>query len=410
MLEGFLQLFSRRPLGQVAVDVADLFIVAYLIYRALLVIRGTRAMQMGLGLGLIVLGYVVARQAGLVATFNVLSTLLSSIFVLVVVVFQNDIRRGLMRVGSGALVGGLSRQQETRVIDEIVAAATELARHRMGAIICLEQEANLDEFANAQGTTIDAAVQRDLLVSLFVPEGANKLHDGAIIIRNLRIAKAGVFFPLPDTKILDKSMGTRHRAAIGITDETDAVVVVVSEERGTISFFFNGNIIPNVDGVALKEALAGLFGKKPPKKKTTTTLPRSSPEKSSKAPASRTLPSPSAKTPLPGSLPAVGKTPLPGALLPVGKILRTAAPTPMPGTLKAVSLPIPQPDESVPNVVSSSEISRPMRKMDPVVRPSEFPPDPLAKVASLSDVPPSSSSIPAARDAGTDADVGEGKA
>ena len=118
MLEGFLQLFSRRPLGQVAVDVADLFIVAYLIYRALLVIRGTRAMQMGLGLGLIVLGYVVARQAGLVATFNVLSTLLSSIFVLVVVVFQNDIRRGLMRVGSGALVGGLSRQQETRVIDE----------------------------------------------------------------------------------------------------------------------------------------------------------------------------------------------------------------------------------------------------------------------------------------------------
>ena len=218
MLEGLLQLFSRRPATQVAIDVVDLLIVAYLIYRALLVLRGTRAMQMGLGLGLILLGYVVARWAGLVTTFAVLSSLLSSIFVLVVVVFQNDIRRGLMRVGSGALVGGLTRQQETRVIDEIVAAATELARHRMGAIICLEQEANLDEFANAQGTTIDAAVQRDLLVSLFVPEGANKLHDGAIIIRNLRVAKAGVFFPLPDTKVLDKSMGTRHRAAIGITD------------------------------------------------------------------------------------------------------------------------------------------------------------------------------------------------
>ena len=96
--------------------------------------------------------------------------------------------------------------------------------------------------------------------------------------------------------------------------------------------------------------------------------------------------------------------------MPVGKILRTPAPTPMPGTLKAVSLPIPQPDESVPNVVSTSEISRPMRKMEPVVRPSEFPPDGLAKVATLSDVPPSSSSSPAVRDVGADADAGEGKA
>ncbi len=377
MLEGFLQLFTRRPLTQIAIDFADLFIVAYLVYRALLVVRGTRAMQMALGLGLIFLAYVVSRWAGLVTTFNVLSTLLSSIFVLVVVVFQNDIRRGLMRVGSGALVGGLTRQQETRVIDEIVAAATELARHRMGAIICLEQEANLDEFANAQGTAIDAAVQRDLLVSLFVPEGANKLHDGAIIIRNLRIAKAGVFFPLPDTKILDKSMGTRHRAAIGITDETDAVVVVVSEERGTISFFFNGNIIPNVDGVALKEALAGLFGKKSQKKKSTT-IPRSGGvDKTVKTPPSRALSTPAGKTPLPGSLPPVGKTPLPGSLLPVGKVLRTPiSPTPMPGTLKAVSLPmpVPVPDESVPNVVSAHELSRPMPKMDPVP-----PPEPVSK-------------------------------
>ena len=173
MLEGFLQLFARRPAQQVLLDIADVLIVAYVVYRGLLVMRGTRAMQMGLGLGLILLAYVVSRWAGLVTLFNVLSTLLSSIFVLVVVVFQNDIRRGLMRVGSGALVG-FSRQQETRVIDEIVAAATELARHRMGAIICLEQEANLDEFANAQGTTIDAAVQRDLLVSLFVPEGGRR--------------------------------------------------------------------------------------------------------------------------------------------------------------------------------------------------------------------------------------------
>jgi diadenylate cyclase len=370
VLEGLLQLFSRRPATQVAIDVVDLLIVAYLIYRALLVLRGTRAMQMGLGLGLILLGYVVARWAGLVTTFAVLSSLLSSIFVLVVVVFQNDIRRGLMRVGSGALVGGLTRQQETRVIDEIVAAATELARHRMGAIICLEQEANLDEFANAQGTTIDAAVQRDLLVSLFVPEGANKLHDGAIIIRNLRVAKAGVFFPLPDTKVLDKSMGTRHRAAIGITDETDAVVVVVSEERGTISFFFNGNIVPNVDGAALKEALAGLFGKKPAKKKGAAVARPQAPEKPAR---SSTIPkAPSvAKTPLPGSLVPVGKTPLPGSLLPVkGGPLRDA------DARHDESRHRTDPEESVPSVISVGELSRPMPKMDPVPRPGEAPKEP----------------------------------
>src|SRR5678816_2547943 len=111
-------------------------------------------------------------------------------------------------------------------------------------------------------------VQRDLLVSLFIPESLNKLHDGAVVIRNLRIAKAGVFFPMPDVKVLDKSLGSRHRAALGITEETDAVVVVVSEERGTISFCFNGNIISNLDGAPLRQALLGLFGKaRTPKKK-----------------------------------------------------------------------------------------------------------------------------------------------
>jgi hypothetical protein len=156
----------------------------------------------------------------------------------------------------------MARQQESRVIDEVVASATELARHRMGALICFEQDANLDEFVVAQGTTLDASVQRELLVSLFIPDSLNKLHDGAVVIRNLRIAKAGVFFPMPDTKLVDKSLGSRHRAALGITEETDAVVVVVSEERGTISFCFNGNIVPNLDGQSLKQALLGLFGQR----------------------------------------------------------------------------------------------------------------------------------------------------
>jgi uncharacterized protein (TIGR00159 family) len=256
-----------RPWHQVIVDVLDILIVTYVVYRALLVLRGTRAMQMGTGLGIVFLIYVVSKWAGLVTLFNLLSTLLSSIILIVVVVFQNDIRRGLMRVGSRAFFAGMARQQESRVIDEVVAAATELARHRIGALICFEQDANLDEFVVGQGTTIDASVQRELLVSVFVPDSLNKLHDGALVIRNLRVAKAGVFFPMPDTKLVDKSLGSRHRAALGITEETDAVVVVVSEERGTISFCFNGNIVPNLDGTSLKQALLGLFGQRGRKKK-----------------------------------------------------------------------------------------------------------------------------------------------
>ena len=262
LFEGFLHLFSPRPVGVVVTDIFDILVVTYVVYRALLVLRGTRAMQMGMGLGVIGLVYVLSKWAGLITLFNLLNALLSSAILIVVVVFQNDIRRGLMRVGARAFLGGLARQQESKAIDEVVAAATELARHRVGALIAFEQDANLDEFVVGQGTTIDAAVQRELLVSLFLPESLNKLHDGAIVIRNLRIAKAGVFFPMPDTKVLDKSLGSRHRAALGITEETDAVVVVVSEERGSISFCFNGNIVTNLDGTSLRQALLGLFGQR----------------------------------------------------------------------------------------------------------------------------------------------------
>jgi uncharacterized protein (TIGR00159 family) len=261
MLEGFLHLFTWRK-GMFLLDAADILVVTYLTYRALLVMRGTRAMQMGFGLGVVLLVWGVSKLAGMTTLFYVLSYLGASLPLIVIVIFQNDIRRALMRVGSRAFLGGIARQQESKAIDEVVAAATELARHRIGALVAFEQDANLDEFVVGQGTLIDAPVQRDLLVSLFIPESLNKLHDGAVVIRNLRIAKAGVFFPMPDTKVLDKSLGSRHRAALGITEETDAVVVVVSEERGNISFCFNGNIVTNLDGASLRQALLGLFGQR----------------------------------------------------------------------------------------------------------------------------------------------------
>jgi diadenylate cyclase len=277
---------SRSPLG-LAKDALDVFLVYYLAYRALLVLRGTRAMQVGFGLSLVFVLYVVAQALRLVTVISVMGALISSMLLIVVVVFQSDIRRGLQRVGSRAWFGSLVRAQESKVIDEVVEAATELARHRIGALITFEQDANLDEFVGVhKGHAIDAQVTRELLVALFLPEGMNKLHDGAVVIRNLRIAKAGVFFPMPEGRIVDDSFGSRHRAALGITEETDAVVVIVSEERGTISFCFNGNIASNLDGPKLRTMLDAIFSPKVRKKsrRHKTVRETSPPESLSKLP------------------------------------------------------------------------------------------------------------------------------
>ncbi|MBK7580223.1 MAG: TIGR00159 family protein [Myxococcales bacterium] len=271
MLDSLFRYFAERSGAQLARDVLDVVIVYYVFYRALLVLRGTRAMQVGVGLGMVFLLYIGAKVLQLVTVVSVLGALISSIILVIVVVFQNDIRRGLQRVGSRALFGGIGRAQETKLIDEVVEAATELARHRIGAIITLEQDANLDEFVGVhKGHILDAAVSRELLVSLFIPEGVNKLHDGSVVIRNYRIAKAGVFFPMPEGRVLDDSFGSRHRAALGITEETDAVVIVVSEERGTISFCFNGNIASNLDGPKLRTMLEAIFSPKARGKKRKT--------------------------------------------------------------------------------------------------------------------------------------------
>jgi len=257
---------SLTPL-QVVRDILDIFLVYYIVYRALLVLRGTRAMQVGVGLAMVFVLYIVAQLLQLVTVLNIMGALISSMILIIVVVFQNDIRRGLQRVGSRAWFGGLVRTQESKLIDAVVEAATDLARHRIGALITFEQDANLDEFVGVhKGHVLDAQVTRELLVTLFIPEGVNKLHDGSVIIRNYRIAKAGVFFPMPEGRVVDDSFGSRHRAALGITEETDAVVVIVSEERGTISFCFNGNIASNLDGAKLRTMLEAIFSPKVRKK------------------------------------------------------------------------------------------------------------------------------------------------
>lgn len=256
------QYLQSRSATDLARDVLDVLITYYVFYRVTLVLKGTRAMQILLGIAGVFVLYVVAELLRLHTVLTLLSAVLSSAILIVVVVFQNDIRRGLMRMGGRARLS-TGQTLEGKLIDDVVEAAQILAKHRTGAIITLEQEANLDEFVGShQGHVIDATVTPELLVSMFIPEAMNKLHDGAIVIRDLRIAKAGVFFPMPEGRVADESFGSRHRAAMGITEETDAVVVVVSEERGSISFCFNGNIIPNLDGPRLRAALEGVFAPK----------------------------------------------------------------------------------------------------------------------------------------------------
>jgi len=249
--------FAQSPL-RVALDVLDVLVVAFLIYRVLLLVRGTRAMQMAVGLGLIFAAYQASRQFGLYTLYTLLDAFLTYIVLLVVVLFQNDIRRVLTRVGTRPFFRGARHQRELQAVEEVVKAAVALAHKHIGALVVFERDALLDEFIQ-QGTALDAAVSKELLYSLFVPSHENPMHDGAVIIREGRIWQAGVFLPLTGSPKLDRSLGTRHRAAIGISEETDAVVVVVSEERGAISICFNGNMVRDLDGGSLRQALLGLF-------------------------------------------------------------------------------------------------------------------------------------------------------
>jgi uncharacterized protein (TIGR00159 family) len=218
-------------------------------------------MQMGVGIVLVFVVYQSAKRLGLVTLYTMLDTLLTSIVLIIVVIFQQDIRRALMRFGRGPFFSSGGVALDHQVIDDAVKAATSLAHKKIGALVVFERESALDEFIES-GTMLDAAVSKELLYSIFIPSHENPMHDGAVIIREGRMWQAGAFLPLTASTKLDRNLGTRHRAAIGISEETDAVVIVVSEERGEVSLCFNGNIVRNLDAALLRKVLLGLFQKR----------------------------------------------------------------------------------------------------------------------------------------------------
>jgi diadenylate cyclase len=235
--------------------VLDFVIVFYLIYLILLLVRGTRTVPMVLGLVVIVVFYLLSQKLRLATTYMLLDQFMEVAVIFALIIFQDDIRRALVRMGR---FPWMLKAKQTQVVEDVVRAASSLAQKSLGAIIVFERDASLDEFID-KGTLLDAAVSRELLYTIFIPRMENPLHDGAVIIKNLRIKEAGALLPLSGNMNLGKSYGTRHRAALGITEETDAVSVVVSEERGTMSLCFEGRMSKNLDAESLRRALYGLF-------------------------------------------------------------------------------------------------------------------------------------------------------
>ncbi|MCA9512925.1 MAG: diadenylate cyclase CdaA [Myxococcota bacterium] len=254
LLVDFIEFIGTRFSWRDAIDIA---IVAFAVYWLLLLIRGTRAVQILVGV-IVLIALSLASQFFQFATTRwILDTFMGSAVLIIVVLFQHDIRRALARVGRFGFFL-TPEHEESAMVEEVVRAAQILAQRRVGALMVIERESILSEQIE-QGTRLDADVSKELLVSLFQTQ--SPLHDGAVILRDGRILSAGCILPLTLRQDLPDGVGTRHRAAVGVTEETDALVIVVSEETAGISIVLGGDMLRNLDGphlrVVLQEILAG---------------------------------------------------------------------------------------------------------------------------------------------------------
>ena len=238
-------------------DLLDIFIVAFVIYRVFLLMKGTRAVQLVVGLIIVLFAFYVAKQLDLFTLGWILNNFVASILLVIVVVFQNDIRRVLFALGRSPFLSKITYVEETLFYDELVNACVAMSARRVGALIVVEREAGLDEFVEI-GVKLDAEVNAELVVSLF--QTGSPLHDGAVIIKEGRIRAGSCVLPLTMKEGIDKGLGTRHRAAIGITEVSDSIAVVVSEETGKISYAVRGDLERPVKGDDLKKALKELLG------------------------------------------------------------------------------------------------------------------------------------------------------
>jgi diadenylate cyclase len=241
-------------------DAVDILVVALVIYRVLVMFKGTRAVQMAVGLSALVATSLIAQWLDLQSVLWLVGHFWAFWVIALVVLFQPELRRALARFGQGRAFQtllGPTREEHVHVIDEIVSAVESLSARRVGALIVLERGTGLRQYAEL-GVPLDALVSADLLSSVFLPY--SPLHDGAVFVRGRRVVAAGGFLPLSRNMQIGRALGTRHRAALGVTEETDAVAVVVSEETGAISVAVEGQIDRVADADALRQDLRRLLG------------------------------------------------------------------------------------------------------------------------------------------------------
>lgn len=262
----FFSLLGSLSAKQAVLAVLDILLVWFLIYWVFLLIRGTRAVQAVLGFVLLGAALMISRYLDLTTLGWLLDNVLSYVIILAIVIFQPEIRRVLMQVGLKIRLPW-GQTDITHSLDEVLAAIQRLAGLSQGALLVFEREAVLDEWVKG-GVVMDSRISSELLMAIFRPSAENPIHDGAVIIRDWRIAKAAVLLPLTSAEDLDARLGTRHRAAIGITEETDAVSLVVSEERGEVSVCFHGNIVMGVEMAKLKNVLSNLLRRGSPKQRS----------------------------------------------------------------------------------------------------------------------------------------------
>ena len=235
-------------------DVLEVLIVSFAIYRALLLVHRTRAMQVIIGLVVLVVAYGVALLLQLDMIVYLLTLLFSYGWIALLVVFAPELRAGLALIGRSPMSRLFTRMRETEIADQVSEAVERLSRSGIGAIIVIEREVSLDEYIQS-GSEMQAKVSADLLATIFTPY--SPLHDGAVIIRADTIVGAGCILPLSQASLSDRSLGTRHRAALGLSEETDALVVVVSEETATITVAANAHLWRDFSAQQVRDLVAG---------------------------------------------------------------------------------------------------------------------------------------------------------
>jgi diadenylate cyclase len=236
-------------------DIIDILILAFLIYRILLLLQGTKALQMLAGLTVIILLYFFSEILELLTLNWILHTFMSSLLILIIIVFQDDIRKALAKIGTVPIAR--IQTEYSFSIEEVVKAVTKLAEKKVGALIVFEREISLRDYLEG-AVLLDAKVSEELLISIFNPK--SPLHDGAVVISGGKLVAAGVVLPLSTNPDIAKDLGTRHRAGIGITEVSDAVAVIVSEERGEISLAVGGKISRDITPATLRKMLSQLLG------------------------------------------------------------------------------------------------------------------------------------------------------